>query len=139
MPAAPTPTLINGISGVPSVSVNSALYDCVMGEWQGQAQGSYLDQRTFCSGGWRDEIKGILAIDILSRGFLSHGNAISDPLLNFGNSQGVPCVWQVDTGCQLTGIFHIDTGFGIRAGADSNFTISARSRKACASTWNTTT
>lgn len=137
--AAPTPTIITGTGGVGSVSINGLLYDCVMGGWRGDAQKQYFSSLTFCSAGWRDEVAGIKAIDIFSVGFLFHGNAISDPLLNFGVVSGVPCVWQSDTGCQITGTFHIDPNFGANAGAQSEFGVRARSKQACASTWNTTT
>lgn len=139
MPAAPTPTIITGSSGVASVSVNSLLYDCVLGQWQGDATKQYYGSTTFCSGGWRDEQAGLKAVDIFATGYLSHGNAISDPLLDFGTAAGVACVFQADTGCSITGTFHIEKSFGTVAAGPSSYGVRARSKGAVASTWNTTT
>jgi hypothetical protein len=137
--SAPTPTIITGTSGVASVSINSLLYDCVMGSWRGSATKQYFPQITFCSGGWRAEQAGIKAIDIVASGYLSHGNAISDPLLNFGTATGVPTIFQADTGCTISGTCHIETDFGMVAAANSEFGIRARSNGAMSSNWNITT
>lgn len=135
---APTPTLINGTTGVASVSINNALYDCVVGAWRATAAKQYFNQITFCSGGWRANVGGIKAIDVISAGYLSHGNAISDPLANFGNvNGGVPCIFQADTNCTITGNFYVDTGFGVVAGGASEAVYTFQSFGSVASAWNT--
>jgi hypothetical protein len=135
--------LINGISSVAAVTINSLTYDCMMGRWRGQATKQYFLQNTFCtSAGWRDEIAGIKAVDIISEGFLSHGVAASDPLLDFGTAAGVPCVFQADatgTPSTITGTFHIEADFGVNALAPSEFAKRCRSKGAISSTWNVTT
>jgi hypothetical protein len=137
--SAPTPTIITGTSGVASVSINSLLYDCVMGSWRGSATKQYFPQTTFCSSGWRDEQSGLKACDIVASGYLSHGNAISDPLASFGAPNGVACIFQADTGSTISGTFHIESDFGIVAAANSEFGVRARSKGAVSSTWNITT
>lgn len=137
--SAPTPTLINGTSGVASVSINALLYDCVMGRWRGSGTKAYYNQITFCSGGWRDEVAGLKAVDIISEGFLSHGNAISDPFLDFGTVTGVPCIFQADTTCTISGTFHIEPAFGVTAFGPSEMAKSCRSKGIIASSWNITT
>lgn len=137
---APTPTLINGTTGVASVSFNNNLYDCVTGAWRATADKQYFNQLTFCSGGWRSNVGGIKGVDVIAAGYLSHGNTISDPLLNFGNvNGGVPCIFQADTNCTLTGNFYIDTGFGVVAGGPSEAVYNCQSFGVVATVWNTST
>lgn len=139
--SAPTPTIINGTVGVGSVQIGAnSLYDCVLGAWRATAAKQYFSQITFCSGGWRSNVGGIKAIDVVAAGYLSHGNAISDPLVNFGTvTGGVACIFQADTNCQLTGNFYVDVGFGVVAGAASEAVYNCQSVGACATTWNTST
>jgi hypothetical protein len=136
--------LINGISSVAAVTINSLVYDCMMGRWRGQATKQYFLQNTFCtSAGWRDEIAGIKAVDIISEGFLSHGVAASDPLADFGTAAGVLCVFQADQTLNMmmpstiTGTFHIESDFGVSALAPSEFAKRCRSKGPISSTWNT--
>ena len=137
--SAPTPTLIEGTSGVASVSVNSLLYDCVIGSWRAQANKQYFPATTFCSGGWMTEFSGLKQITGVATGFLSHGNAISDPLLDFATASGVPVVLQADSGCTLTFTGHIEKDLGVVAAGPSEFGIRFRSKGAASSVWNTST
>lgn len=138
---APTPTLINGTTGVASVQIaTNNLYDCVLGAWRATAVKQYFSQTTFCSGGWRVNNGGIKAVDVIASGYLSHGNAISDPLLNFGTvSGGVACVFQADTNCTLSGNFFVDPGFGVIAAASSELVYNLQSVGTVATSWNTST
>lgn len=133
--SAPTPTLLNGTNAVSSISVNNALYDCVMGSWQAQARSQKFPQTTFCSGGYEVTVKGLKAIDVTCAGFMSKGNAISDPLANFTTPTGVPCIWQADTNCTLSGTFHIDPAFGIVAAAISSEAFLCTSTGSFSTSW----
>lgn len=132
---APTPTLLNGTSAISSVSISNAFFDCVMGAWRAATRSQKFSQQTFCSGGYETTIKGLKAIDVVCAGFLSTGNAISDPLANFATATGVPCIWQATTNCTLTGTFHIDPSFGIVAAANSEETFSCTSTGAFSTSW----
>ncbi len=132
---APTPTLLNGTTAVSSISIANALYDCVMGAWRASSRSQKFSQVTFCSGGYEVTTKGLKAIDVICSGFLSKGNAISDPLANFTTPNGVACIWQADTNCTLSGTFHIDPSFGIVAASNSEETFSCTSTGAFSTSW----
>lgn len=138
---APTPTLINGTTDTISVTIGTnSLYDCVLGAWRATAVKQYFSQITFCSGGWRSNVGGIKAIDVICSGYLNHGNAISDPLVNFGQvNGGVACIFQASVNCTLTGNFYVDPGFGVIAGGPSELVYNLQSVGACATSWNTST
>lgn len=132
--------LINGTTGVASITVNNLVEDCFMGAWRANAVKQYFPEITFCSSGYRSDVGGIKACDVVSAGFLGHGVAASDPLLNFSNVQGgVPCIFQADANCTLTGNFYIDAGFGVVAGGPSEFVQNCRSFGTFATVWNTST
>ena len=132
---APTPTLLNGLTALSSISIANALYDCVMGAWRIQFVSQKFSQLVFCSGGYRTTIKGILAADATCAGFLNVGNAISDPLLNFTAANGVACIWTATTNAFITGSFHIDPSIGIVAAGNSEETFACESTGAFSSTW----
>jgi hypothetical protein len=136
---APTPTLLNGLTALSSISIANALYDCVMGAWRIQFSSQKYSQITFCSGGYRVTAKGILAADATCTGFMSHGSAISDPLLNFTQSNGVACIWTATTDCFITGNFHIDPAIGIVAAGNSEESFSCESTGAFSWTWTVST
>lgn len=138
MPA-PTPTLITGTSGVASVSINALLYDCVLGMWRASAVKQFFNAVTFCSGGWVNEFSGLKQIVGMAAGYLSHGNPISDPLLDFAASAGVPIILQADTTCTLSFTGHIEKDFGMVAAGPSEFGVRFRSTNAASSVWNTST
>lgn len=129
--------LLNGTSAVPSVSVSSTTLDCQFGAWRAVTSSQKFDQRTFCSGGYRVSTKGIKAVDVACAGFLGKGVASADPLLYFGAATGVACIWQADTGCTLTGSFHIDPAFGIVAAGGSEESFACESTGTFSTTWVT--
>lgn len=132
--------LINGTTGVASQTVNNIVEDCFIGAWRATSAKQYFSEISFCSGGWRANVGGIKGVDVISAGYLSHGVAASDPLLNFGVVQGgVPCIFQADTNCTLTGNFYQDIGFGTVAGGPSERTENFQSYGAVMTSWNTST
>lgn len=138
MPA-PTPALITGTSGVASVSINALLYDCVLGMWRASAVKQFFNAVTFCGGGWISEFSGLKQIIGSAIGYLSHGNPISDPMLDFGTAVGVPVILQADTTCTLSFTGHIEKDLGTVAAGPSEFGIRFRSTGAATSVWNTST
>lgn len=134
MPA-PTPALINGTGGTATVKINALDYQCVLGAWRGSANKRFFEQQIFCAGGWVNELAGLKQVVGSSTGYLSSGDPISDPLLDFSEADGVPFVLQADTGCSIAFTGHIEKDFGVVAGANSEFGVRFRSKGAVSSTW----
>ena len=79
---------------------------CLFGRWTARIDRQFFQAITFCSGGWAVPIPGIKSFAFTLIGFMTTGNAMSDPLVMFGTQAGWAFVLTAFTGCTFTGTAH---------------------------------
>jgi len=95
-----------------------------------------LEATTFCTSGWRSRRPGMKQLLFTLAGYVSTGNAYSDPLAAMASTTAVAFVMTIHTGCTLTFNGHVSNDSeGMRAAAMSDRTLSGESDGAVTSAW----
>lgn len=133
-------TILDGTTAAFDFTTGTAASDswkCVATYAEFNVRRDFIEQTTFCStGGWRERLPILKQVIGRITGFLSKGEAISDPLHLFSGTAGVPFVFTADTGCTLSGNLHAaNYRGGMRAQANSEMDLDYESTGSVSSSW----
>lgn len=133
--------LVNGTSALTDFTLGAGSgvsVKCIFGRITATFNRRSFEQTTFCSGGWVVEIMGMKQITFDLSGFVSEGNAYSDPSALFATSTPVAFVFTADTGCTYTGSGNaITDSETLTAAADSARNLQIRSSGSVTVAWVT--
>ena len=129
--------LINGVNGTADLTIGGASYAGVLFRWTAQVDRRFIDEMVFTSGIWADEFPVSKQLTGDSDGFLSKGDAISDPLAVMADDE-LPSAFELvaTTGCMYSfdGWASRATA-GVQARAPSTFGLAFRSKGEVVTTW----
>lgn len=76
---------------------------CLFRRWMARITQEMFEQTVFCGGGWRSRIPGLKQLIGRLDGYMSVGNAASDPLAFFQNTLAAPFVLTATTSATISG------------------------------------
>lgn len=131
--------LLDGTTAAVNISIANANFTCLFQYVSADIGRQFTDFTTFCSSGWKSEVPGMKQLTGRFDGFLSTGNAVSDPSQFFSSQSTENIVITFTTNCTYTFAGYIGNSHaGIRAAAGSEESLQFRSYGAPTFAWQVT-